>query len=207
MLNSWMFEAAFPDLRRQQLEAVSNFDDVVELVASTIKDISVEHDPGRDYGMKGCVRPILTFVAPGAFDAFFNAAAGYRGQFWQDPDFGQAANGRIIRRLMGPLLGAIEAANLAELRVINPKTSLRAVSAKIWVHEDDFPLDSPSRDLAVEPWATRAKQGIKQAQRGLCAPRDARFQVFGAFLDTSGHERVHKDKICRRFELHEDGFS
>jgi hypothetical protein len=207
MAKSWIFEASFPDARRQRLEAVSDFDEVIELLATSIQSISVKHDPGRDPGMEDCKRPVLTLIAPGAFDAFFNAAAGYRGQFWQDPDLGQAANGRIIRRLTPSLLGAIEAANLPELRAINPKTSLRAVSAKIWVHEDDFPLDSPTRDLAVEPWATRAKQGIGLAQRGICAPAEARLQILGAFLDTDGHERVHRDKIPRRFDLHEYGFS
>jgi hypothetical protein len=189
------------------LEAVASFDEVMDLVANMIQNIRAIDEPGRAPGMEGCVRPILTITAPGAFDAFFNAAAGYRGQFWQDPEGGQAANGRIIRHLMNPLVAAIEAANLERLRSIDPRTSLSAVSAKIWIHEDDFPFDALTRDLAVEPWYSAANRGVNQARHGVCAPADARIRVFGAWIDKHGHERVHRDKILRRSELHEYGFS
>ncbi len=207
MSNAWVFCPGFPDSRRHELEAVTSFDEIIELMVRRIRDVEVTADPGRDLGLEGCLRPVLTFAAPGTFDAFFNSAAGYRGQFWQDPDQGQAANGRLIRSLMEALLAAIAAADLPRLRSINLEASLRAASAKIWVNEEDFPLESPTRDLAVEPWASAAKRGVKDAKHGICAPANARISVFGAFLDSHGHERVHRDKIRRRFHIHEYGFS
>ncbi len=206
MSTSWTFESGFPDARCRALKAVPSFDAIIDLVANDMRAISVSDEDGYAPGMQGAVRPVLTFEAPLAFDAFFNSPAGYRGQYWQDPDLGQAANSRIIRRLMDSLMAEIKTANRPRLRTINVKSSLSAMSAKIWIHEDDFPV-SPTRDLRVEPWASAAKRGVKLAKSGVCAPAKGRIQVFGAFVDAYGHERVPHDKIRRRFDLHEYGFS
>jgi hypothetical protein len=207
MSNSWAFAPGFPDQRRRALEAVPSFEAVVDLVASEMRDITVSDEEGQAPGMEGSMRPILTFNAPAAFDAFFNSAAGYRGQFWQDPDLGQAANGRIIRRLMDALIEALNTAKRERLRSIDVKASLSAISAKIWIHEDDFPLAAPTHDLAVEPWRSACERGVRLANFGLCAPANGRILVFGAFIDRYGHERVPRDKIYRRFELHQYGFT
>jgi hypothetical protein len=67
-------------------------------------------------------------------------------QFARDPGLGLAANGQLIREVMGKLLEA--AAKDAELGALPVGQSLEAASAKIWPMEDDLTFTSLRRDLA-----------------------------------------------------------
>jgi hypothetical protein len=87
------------------------------------------------------------------------------------------------------------------------ESSLIAVSAKIWVDEDDFPFLHLTEDLAVTTWVAAAKAGHEKAGWGLCAPEGSTLEVKGAFLDPTGNEVVPRGKIDRRFEIAKYGFS
>lgn len=204
--HGWKFAEHFPDERRARLESIRSFDEVVVFVARDMRSVVVSSCRGRDPGLTECVRPVFTVEVPNSFDAFFNSPAGYRAQFLADADLGQAANSRLIHELLGELMNSIAGTAAEELSGIDIKSSLLAASAKVWVHEDDFPFQRLTCDLAVEPWLKASSQYLK-AKWGLCAPQHAKMQIKGAFIDPWGNEVVPKGKIKRRFEIHDYGFS
>ncbi len=117
-------------------------------------------------------------------------------------------NGQLIRRLAGKLAAVAPSANAdPELLQGEVELSLLAASAKVWVHEDYFPFQSLTADLAVLSWLAEAKAGNQKAKWGLCAPRCSMLQIKGAFIDHWGNEIVPKKKIGRRFEIQKYGFS
>lgn len=147
-------------------------------------------------------------VSSSTFDAFFNSRCGYRAQYLVDPECGQAANGIILAALREQLEAATERPTAPhEMESSAARASFRAVSAKIWLFEDEFDFGKPTEDLAVDTWKATAILGVKKAKWGLCAPRATTLEVKGAFLDPYGHEVVPADKIGRRFEIHTCGFS
>lgn len=202
----WIFAPRFDRARREQLESISSFEDITETIYRQIYNILVKVDPGRDPGLVHCLRPIIVFdVEPDTFDAFFNSPVGYRAQFLADPCMGQAANCRLIHRLLPKFVNALtKASGLSKHQF---ELSLIALSSKIWVYEDEFPFSNVTEDLAVDVWVAEAKAGHQKAKWGLCAPTGSKLEVKGAFLDPAENEVVQNRKIGRRFEIAKYGFS
>lgn len=208
-LSAWQFSSQFDTERRTRLESVVSFESVVDRIVAEAKNIRVNLCQGKDPGLTEARRPIFSFeVSQDTFDAFFNSPVGYRAQYLSDPEAGQAANGHFVERLAGQLAAVASSADAdPELLQSEVELSLLAASAKVWVHEDYFPFQSLTADLAVSSWLTQAKAGIKKAEWGLCAPRCSMLQIKGAFIDHWGNEIVPKNKIGRRFEIQKYGFS
>lgn len=204
----WSFAEAFDQSRLDRLSAIAGFSQVIELVQNSIKAVHLESCNGRDSELQACIQPIFTIaISEEAFDVFFNSPAGYRACFLQDPNLGLAANLALVEALVERLLATARQLCIAELASIDMRTSILASSCKVWVHEDDFPFQSPTTDLAVEPWARAAAAGEQKANWGLCAPKGTRIQVKGALLDPSGNEVVPRKKVLRRHEIQRFGFS
>ncbi len=205
---AWKFADTFSPASRSGLRSVSEYREVIDLVRYSATEIRVHACHGRDASLKHCVQPVFDIaVSDVAFDAFFNSSAGYRAQFLIDPIAGLFANFALIEALREQLIAQSNMARVQELEAISVPTSLKAASAKVWIHEDDFPFQKPTCDLAVEPWATCASGGELKAQWGLCAPAGTRLQVKGALLDPAGNEVVPRKKILRHHEIHQFGFS
>ncbi|WP_411886422.1 hypothetical protein [Polaromonas sp. YR568] len=208
----WKFSPSFDTARRDRLLAISDFSQVIELVEQSATGIQLESCKGRDPELQDCVQPVFTLdVSDEAFDAFFNSAAGYRACYLQGGNLGLVANLLLIESLVDRLCDMAGYSCIAELASINIRTSLLATSAKVWVHEDDFPFQSPTTDLAVEAWiraaASKDENVKKKASWGLCAPKGSRLQVKGALLDPLGNEVVPRKKVLRRHEIQCLGFS
>ena len=75
------------------------------------------------------------------------------------------------------------------------------------MHEDDFPFQALTADLAVESWVSAAAAGERKARWGLCAPARGRLQIKGALIDPEGNEVVPRTKILRRYEIQRYGFT
>lgn len=207
--SAWIFSPQFDEERRAHLESVVSLEFVLDQVVEEIKNIRVNICQGKDPGLTDSRRPVFSFeVGQDTFDAFFNSPVGYRAQYLSDPETGQAMNGQLIRRLAGKLAAVAPSANAdPELLQGEVELSLLAASAKVWVHEDYFPFQSLTADLAVLSWLAEAKAGNQKAKWGLCAPRCSMLQIKGAFIDHWGNEIVPKKKIGRRFEIQKYGFS
>ena len=204
----WKFAEEFDVARREALSSIDCFPAVVELVVNSLCQVHLKPCRGRESSLEACVQPVFSLsLSDQAFDAFFNSPHGYRGQFLSSPNLGLAANLALIEALLPALLLHASRVRVAELESIDLRASLQAASCKVWVHEDDFPFQSLTQDLAVEPWIREAAQGEKKALWGLCAPSHARIEVKGALLDPAGNEVVPRTKIARRYEIQRFGFT
>lgn len=208
-LSAWQFSPQFDAERRARLESIVSFESVLHRIVTEAKNIRVNVCHGKDSGLTEARRPTFSFeVSQDTFDAFFNSPVGYRAQYLSNPEDGQALNGHLIKNLVGRLAAVVPSANAdPELLQSEVELSLLAASAKVWVHEDYFPFQSLTVDLAVSSWLTQAKAGIQKAKWGLCAPRCSMLQIKGAFIDHWGNEIVPKNKVGRRFEIQNYGFS
>ena len=206
--NLWCFSDSFNETRRAKLSSVPSFSEVIRLIADSIDSVQVEACPGRSEGLEAYVQPVFTVsVSAEAFDSFFNGPAGYRACYLHDPHLGLAANLALTEALSERLHIAAIQAHIPELAAIDVKASILAASCKVWVHEEDFPFQSLTADLAVERWVAAAAAGELKAKWGLCAPAGTRIQIKGALLSPWGNEAVPAKKVLRRFEIHQYGFS
>ncbi|MEJ2107689.1 MAG: hypothetical protein P8X48_10235 [Acidiferrobacteraceae bacterium] len=204
--DKWKFAIGFPEKRKKDLAGIGHFLDVVALVHNSMHAIHVRPKHGRDGGLKQATQAIFTFsVSREAFDAFFNSAAGYRAQYLVNPLVGLAMNLYLLKRIEQPLIEA--AFHSGEPELSDAKRSLRAVSSKIWIDEDFYVFNPPSRDLAIETWEKEANAGSDKAKWGLSAPEGTRLQVKGALLDRWGNELVPQKKVLRHEEIHRYGYS
>lgn len=146
-----MFAQSFDSERRTCLESVVSFESVLDRIVEEIKSIHVRVCHGKEPGLTESRRPVFSFeVSQNTFDAFFNSPVGYRAQYLADPETGQAANGRLMKRLF-PKLIAVAPSVFADPALLESEIalSLRAASSKVWVHEDYFPFQSLTVDLAI----------------------------------------------------------
>jgi hypothetical protein len=206
MAATWAFEPSFSSTRRAKLEAVTAFDEIIEALAGSNEITEARVSEATDLGPSGCYRPSVQLTVEGdLFDAFFNSPRGYRALFLADPDEGQAANGRLLRRLEPKLSAAVvERCGESRLTYACIRNALRANSAKIWPDEQCLDFANVTRDLRIPQWDMWhwLAPGV-----GLWAPEGRHLMVFGAFIDPWGNEVVSKKKITRRFEIHECGFT
>lgn len=204
----WKFATGFDPIRQNHLSTFSDFAQIITLLCNSIESIIVEPCKGVDAELRNCVQPVFTLnVSEEAFDAFFNSPAGYRACYLLDPNVGLTANLALVGALFEQLVGVATSQSIAELASIDLRTSLLATSCKVWVHEDDFPFQSLTTDLAVNAWLEAASAGEKKAKWGLCAPKGTRIQIKGALIDPWGNEVVPRKKALRRYEIQRFGFS
>ena len=205
---TWKFVQAFPEERRNRLLRKTDFSDVVQAVCESARVTRVWAKRGEAKGLTECVQPVFDIeVRPEVYDVFFNAAGGYRAQYLRSPTDGLAGNQAILGALLNRLVDEARRAQVEELRDIDVRLSLRALSSKVWIYEGTFDFDTPSQDLDIATWAEQAFQGEERATWGLCAPCGTLLQVKGALLDPFGHEVVPYRKILRHEHIHRFGFS
>ena len=139
----------------------------------------------------------------------FNGPWGYRAQYWINPFTDLAANAAILDALKPKLLECVDINALPDLAKINVCTSLRCLSAKIWVAEADIfhVMTSPTVDLDVDRWREAAARKNELAEWGFWAPVAKSFEVKGALLDPYGNEVIPARKLVRHYDIHNYGFS
>jgi hypothetical protein len=204
----WRFADDFDEVRRDRLSSIVDFRAVIHSIVGSIRGLSMEVESGRAESLRECSQPVFRLtVSEEAFDAFFNSPCGYRAQFLSDPCLG-VASGLSLTEALRPLLLSWVAENRPEeLDRLDVRASLAGISCKAWICEDDFPFDKPSKDLAINQWLMEAVRGERKAMWGLCAPRGTGIEVKGALLNRTGDEVIPRDKVFRRFDIHQFGFS
>jgi hypothetical protein len=157
VVDDWEFVDEFNNARRQRLEAVGSFGEIIERIEEEMTSVTIEIEPGHP-DLEGCLRPAYAFaVLPDTFDAFFNSPEGYRAQYLRGPVFGDAANRSLIDAISDRLLEIEPSpATQHEMAYGGRVDSLKGYSAKVWIYEEGFQFDAPSWDLAVETWVLAA---------------------------------------------------
>lgn len=184
------------------------FADVVLRITDSLRSVRAASKKGQAKGLEHCIQPVFDLeVSPEAYDSFFNSPSGYRARYLRDPFEGLTANHVLINALLNRLLDDAKLSIDQDLKRIDIRTSLRALSSKVWIYEGTFNFDAPTVDLSVGSWAEEAFNGERRAKWGLCAPEGTRLQVKGALLDPKGHEIVPRGKTLRHVDIHKYGFS
>jgi hypothetical protein len=205
MLEVWKYAKGFPVSRREALEAPGSFDELVRLVVADAQNIRFRIESGTDRGLTGCLQPVFNLDLPSTGDALFNGPWGYRAQYWSSAEGGLSANSRLLAALAPKLLAAISPDD-PRLARTNVCTSLRAVSAKIWIREGSGIAEAPI-ELNVDRWVDAWREGVELARMGLTAPSHEKFEIKGAWLDAYGNEVVPSRKVGRHFDIHHYGYS
>lgn len=222
---TWTFSAQFDAHRKAELEAVSDFDVIVNRIVSEATLSKFEVCRGKEGNLKGCLRPQFELaVSADTADLFFNSPAGYRAQYLMDPDEGQKQNGRLLRALRDKLLAfASSVQPKHSMTAKDIEFSLLACSAKVWLPETSFSFNHDLiEDIPVPLWRKNALSALESYDRherpqpekkekaiwGLRAPRVCAIDVKGAFLTPSDKaEVVPFDKITRRYDIWSYGYA
>jgi hypothetical protein len=210
--------------RRAALESVQHFGQVIERILETAAVLTYRVCQGKVGLLKQCSRPeFLVRVPEETIDSFFNSPAGYRAQYVFDPESGQRQNALLIAAIADRLLTFAEAHPAKHhLAIDSVRLSLAACSAKVWLPESSISFDhNLVAEIVVPRWhrnALAALDAFRRRERptpeqqekaiwGLRALRAGSIEVKGAFLSTEGDEVVPRDKIRRRFDIHEFGYA
>lgn len=148
------------------------------------------------------------------FDAFFNAATGYRGAYFLKPERGLAANRPLIAEL-SPALLAWAAARGPTLDSAWLIESLSLPTAKAWLAEDAVAL-CPS---CAGGWSVSYRSSLHvrngrwensthtHAVWGRQAPESSKVRILGGFVNDEHHEWVADHKRGRAEHIWEHGWT
>ncbi|RVC58849.1 MAG: hypothetical protein EOS65_19895 [Mesorhizobium sp.] len=197
--DEWKFRSTFDPERHQELMGEApDFNVLVDRICAEAINFNPQIEPPNRPELERCHRLQCWFeVERGTFDAFFNGPTGLRAQYLIHAEQGQAANGFSIAALRHRLL---QLCDENELKFPGDKwpvaNSIDAASARIWRYEPG--RSSPTHDLDIDGWD----------RMGKVAPAGTFLVVNGGWIeDDTGHEVVIPDKIRRRFEIHDHGYS
>lgn len=197
---NWTFTPKVSAERRDRLLAYDSFDEVVALVACATAKSFYWEAATAPY-LKGCCRASIKLaVDRTAYDAFFNAPVGYRGQYAVSETHGSRANFSILSVLMPKLLGAVPSwASNHPVRV-----SLLGQQSKIWIDEFEVEnqLSDPDWSIQCPVWEFNEPDG-----QGLRAPVGECLEVKGAWVDAAGCEVVNPHKCQRARNINRTGDS
>lgn len=201
-----------------QLSSPSSFLSIVDRVAREGVIQCVHEQPAIN--MVGHWRPVYCVaIGQPLFDLFFNSAHGYRAAYFISAEDGRKADRTMIQRLLPQLLA--DASNTTFN--IDPRKSLEAWSAKVWLAEVGKGLNvtpgkpcldccgewRPPQDAVPEIHNGRWEVVKDKPYRnyGRKAPYLTKLRIFGAFIDMEGNEWVPEDKVLRAEQLYELGWS
>jgi hypothetical protein len=198
----WGFYESVDVDRATRLLTYQPLGTTIELVRAAVT-ISFLLEPFTSDRLKGCHRAAFLLLVPvDVYDYFFNSPYGYRGQYAVEPANGEAANRAVVSSLESCLRDFARArVRLADAPVV---ASLRATDAKIWIYEPEVQaqLGKGRPEIRYAPWETASETGV-----GLLAPRGAKLEVKGGWLDGQGNERRDPAKATRSTDIHCTGYS
>ena len=197
---NWTFTNEIEESRGARLLQISSFDEVIEL----FQDCTVMPmwwEPATNTNLNGCNRVSFKLSVPEeTYDAFFNAPAGYRGQYAISQSAGEEANRKLLNSLRCKLLNAIESADENRLVI----SSLEGSQAKIWIDEQELECqaENPNPSIEYEFWKKHDPIGP-----GLMAPVGTTLEVKGAWVNTEGELVDNPDKSKRSYNIFSTGDS
>jgi len=197
-----MFTEAVAPERAARLLSLGSFSDIIVLVvAGDVAPLYWESATSPD--LIGCHRASFDLVVRReAYDAFFNAPAGYRGQYAASEAQGERANRELLAALRPKLL--VAAASHAIASTPKVVSSLRGVQAKVWIVESEVEdqLTAPAASINFPQWQFNEPYG-----QGLRAPVGTKLEVKGAWINESGDEVENPHKRDRSRNIYRTGES
>lgn len=142
------------------------------------------------------------------FDLVFNSASGYRGQYFESPENGVAANRQLLHAVTEKLrLWSSEHCEDADPALI--RCSLSASSTKAWVAESTLELCA----YCSGEWSNSQKSELEiangrwelenhtYASWGRQAPEFRKLRIFGGFVNNATEEYVAPHKVHRAIDI------
>lgn len=209
---SWRFSGSAKPERRERLERSTPYPELVHALQRA-PVVCFHADPKqRDRSYRRACFCLDAGVE--VFDAFFNAASGYRGAYFQSPETGVAANRRLIDAL-SPALVEWAAGRDASTNRAWLIESLSLPTAKAWLAEDAVALCQ----YCAGGWSASYAAHLKilngrwehsthvHAVWGRQAPELSKVRVLGGFVNQSHAEWVADHKRDRAQQIWEHGWT
>jgi len=197
---NWTFTNVIDGSRSHRLSHISSFDHVIELFRRCVV-APMWWEPATASHLQGCYRASFKLtVSKETYDAFFNAPAGYRGQYALSERAGESANRRLIDSLRPKLLNAVKPDDAHQ-----PVTaSLGGSQAKIWIVETEVEEQwgDPNPSIEYKPWEFNEHDG-----QGLRAPIGTTLEVKGAWITSNGEVFENPYKRNRSSNIYRTGDS
>ena len=199
---------------------IAEFDDVISAILREKQVTGYVVAWGNKLILQECRRAEFEMVVSlDATDAFFNGPAGYRAQYYVDPQVGNSQNARLIQSLLPGLLAYAGAHPKRDMTLRDVEKSLLLRQSKTWVremHDEALFGEELTVDLVVDRWvhearlawaASCANEQRHKAVRGVLAPTGTVLEVKGGWITKDGGERLDPEKVCRAEDISKYGFS
>src|SRR3954470_314766 len=208
--SDWMLSRQLAPGRRRKLLQAPQYEQLINGLIQRMSLVKVAREKSRD--VPGYFRAVVTIrVRATALDLFYNAASGYRAQYFQAADLGTLANRFALDRLLRRLTASVAAADKRTCPADWVAKSLSDPDAKLWPHQGIWLRYARKIDqnLLVARWLARRddpdKKSRKRAKRSMLTPSDERLlELKGGFLSPAGI-RLGTFKPKRSQDLHELG--
>jgi hypothetical protein len=183
------------------LQSFARFGEVAAALQCAVVEAFVWERGARSELAGGHRASFRLSVSNDAYDAFFNAPAGYRGQYAVSPTAGEFANRLLLQQFEQMLVQY--AASRSSVASGLVAASLGGAQAKIWIDEQEVELQLGNivPDLVFPQWG----QEVQGA--GLLAPVGHHLEVKGGWLSARGLEIWNPVKLQRSIQIHREGFS
>ncbi|MDP9932533.1 hypothetical protein [Variovorax paradoxus] len=199
----WTFSDTVAPERADRLMIWKCFQEVIdEVVATSALESGMWWEPARDFAGHSRASFVLR-VPRHAYDAFFNARVGYRGQYAMSEAQGEKANRELVDALCPKLLPAVD--GRADVTFSQVTASLKGAQAKVWIMESevDDQLTAPHSSIRFAEWEFNEPSG-----QGLRAPVGTALEVKGAWVhNASGKEFFNRQKRMRSHNIFRTGDS
>lgn len=198
----WEFTACIEPERVARLLSWRSFDEIIESLSDCEISASYWEDAMSPH-LKGCSRASFMLKVPAdVYDGFFNAPAGYRGQFARSETDGERANRKVLDALLYRLIQVATTHRIANLHLVT--TSLNAKQAKVWIDETEVEnqLTDPNLSIVFPIWEFNEPNG-----QGLRAPCGRLLEVKGGWVSPPGDEVINKFKNDRSRHINRTGDS
>ncbi len=211
--DTWQLHLLDDRRRRVQLGSSSIYPKLVTRLASRSKVLQAVVRPADTEPRALRLEAVLR-VEVRDLDLFFNSRSGYRAQYYEAEELGDAANRLAVDALLLKLVPQAICARTRRSASELARASLEAASAKIWIHQGLWLRLCRHRErvLTVPRWqfglSSEDRRTRKLARWGALAPvTEERIVVKGAFILDGRPANFGKPHGVRASELHSLGFT
>lgn len=208
----WMLSQQLSPGRRRRLRDSAPYEQLVDGLSRQMAVAKVARERSRD--VPGYFRAVVTLrVRAASLDLFYNAASGYRAQYYQAAELGTLANRFALDCLLPSVIRSVATMNRRTCRSSGVERSLRDRDAKVWPHQGVWRryARKSDRNLLVGRWLALQddpdKKRRKRAKRSMLTPaEESLLELKGGFLSPTGTP-LGTFKPQRSKDIHELGYT
>jgi hypothetical protein len=204
----WTVSARLERAERNRLLANEEFSALVARISASARVVHAQRTTSRQH--RGHWRIEIVLEAAGDdIRAFHSSRFGYRAQYFASVPAGDLANAYAVQALTGDVEKIVAKRRLVKSEI---EASLRAASAKIWIHQGRWFRERRREDrvILVERWQAGLSSSDSEARRkavwASLHPDETRLDIKGGWISPDGVELVGP-KPSRGCEIRDLGFT